>query len=43
MRLRQAPRHPTIAELNRMARLRPRPGLERSWLDVLYWQGVLEA
>jgi 5-methylcytosine-specific restriction endonuclease McrA len=42
MRLRQAPRQLTQAELNRLARVRPERIAERSWLDVLYWQGALE-
>ena len=42
MRLRQAPRQPTIAELNRLARVAPQRVTEQTWLDVLYWQGVLD-
>jgi 5-methylcytosine-specific restriction endonuclease McrA len=43
LRLLRPPRHPTIAALNRIARVVPWKDIEQTWLDVLYWQGVLEA
>jgi 5-methylcytosine-specific restriction endonuclease McrA len=42
LRLRQAPRHPTIGELNRLARKMRLGHLNRTALDNLYWRAFLE-
>jgi 5-methylcytosine-specific restriction endonuclease McrA len=43
MALRDPPRHPTKADLNRIGARFMRANVEKTWLDFLYWEGELEA